>query len=148
VDFIKIHDRKLKIALTSEELRRYGITLAEFDYANVETKRALWQMLDEAKKLCGFDASGASLYVEVYPSRTGCCEIFISCLDKKGEETAARAYPVSFDESEEMIAASAALLVAGYREKSYLYRLCGRFYLILFLSKGEDALLTLSLAKA
>ncbi len=146
MDFIKIHDKKLKIALSAEELSRYGLTIAELDYRNVETKRVLWQLLGEAKKTCGFDASGESLYVEVYPSRSGWCEIFVSCLEGRGKPSALRPYPVSFDESEPMIAASAALLVAGYREKSLLYRLCGRFYLILFFPRANENALTLSLA--
>ena len=146
MEFIKIHDKKLKIALSSDDIVKYGLTLAELDYRNVETKRALWQMLGEAKKKCGFDASGESLYVEVYPSRAGGCEIFVTCLNAKEKASALRACPVSFDESEPMIAASAALLAAGYREQSLLYRLCGRFYLILFLSDGNADQLTLSLA--
>ena len=146
MEFIKIHDKKLKIALSGEEIAQYGLTLAELDYRNVETKRALWQMLGEAKRKCGFDASGESLYVEVYPSRSGGCEIFVSCLSVKEGAAALTVCPVSFDESEPMIAASAALLVAGYRGRSLLYRLCGRFYLVLFLSKADRERLTLPLA--
>ena len=145
MDFIKIHDHKLKIALDAGELSRYGLTVAEFDYQSVETKRALRQMLDEAKRKCGFDAAGASLYVEVYPSRQGGCEIFVSCLVREGRSERTRAYAVSFDESEPMIAASAALLVAGYREPSFLYRLCGRFFLIVFFERSDEVPLLFSL---
>ena len=109
MEFIKIHGKKLKIALDAEELRRYGLTVAELDYRKVETKRALWQMLGEAKKSCGFDASGESLYVEVYPSRQGGCEIFVSCLSAGKKPRTKAVYPVSFEDSESMIAASAAL---------------------------------------
>ena len=137
MEFIKIHERKLKIALSKGELLRFGLTPADVDYEKVETKRALWQMLDEAKRTCGFDASGRSLYVEVYPSRTGACEIFVSCLDEKEKTAMKRAFIISFNDGEEAIRASAALSLAGYRERSLLYRLCGRFYLVLFVSRGE-----------
>lgn len=146
MDFIKIHDKKLKIALSAEELLRYGLTLDQFDYHNVETQKALRQMLGDAKAHCGFDVLGEALMVEVYPSRSGGCEIFVCCLDKKKKEEEIGVFAVSFDDGEEMIAASAALFVAGYREKSYLYRLCGRFYLILFSRDQRDALSALSLA--
>ena len=145
MEFIKIHSGKLKIALTAEELAKYNLTPATLDYRNEETRQALQSLLAEAKRLCGFDTFGEAIYVEVYPSRTGACEIFICCLESKSREELT-VYPVSFEDSEAMIAASAALLAAGYCEKSYLYRLCGRFYLILFSLRSGDALLTLSLA--
>lgn len=144
MDFIKIHDKKLKIALDASELSRLGLAVSELDYKNVETKRALWQMLGDAKRKCGFDASGESLYVEVYPSRSGGCEIFVTCLSCE-KKALRRAFPISFDDSESMIAASAALLTAGYRERSFLYRLCGRFYLITFSEDAGDTPLFVSL---
>ena len=144
MEFIKIHERKLKIALEKGELSRFGLAPADIDYEKVETKRALWQMLEEAKRSCGFDASGRSLYVEVYPSRTGACEIFVSCLDEREKRVLKQPFSVSFDDGEEAIRLSAALLVAGYSGHSLFYRLCGRFYLILFLSQCEaDAYLRL-----
>ena len=132
MDLLKIHDGKLKIALTAEELHAHGLTISSFDYENVKTKRALWQMLDEAKKTVGFDASNASLYVELYPSRTGGCEIFVTRrLKKEKSEERKREQLFVFPDSEPLIALSAALSVAGYREASPLYAYDGRLYLVI-----------------
>ena len=147
MDFIKIHDNKLKIALTASDLCHYGLSVERFDYNNVETKRALWQMLDEAKKSTGFDASDASLYVEVYPSRIGGCEIFVTRLDKKKprEVASRRAYLFAFDSIEDVIVVSAALTTAGYRDRSVLYRYDGRSYLELWFADTDEVPSTLDL---
>ena len=141
MELIRIQENKLKIALSEEELRRYHLTVERFDYTNVETKRALWQMLDEAKREVGFDAADASLYVELYPSRLGGCEIFVTKLEKKRHpvEKVLTRYAVSFEESEALIAASAALVRAGYHAPSPLYRFGERFCLLLSFDEGEIA---------
>lgn len=139
MELVKISDGKLKIALSDGELLGYGLTVERFDYSNVETKKALWQMLDEAKKKVGFDASDASLYVELYPSRLGGCEIFVTKLKRPPmPPREAMKCAFSFEEAEAMIAACGALSVAGYRKPSELYIEDGRFYLVLEIEDGES----------
>ena len=61
----------LKILLTEEDLRAFGLTFEGLDYDNEGTRSALHRLLDEAKRRTGFDASG-SLLIEALPVDGGC----------------------------------------------------------------------------
>ena len=47
----------LKILLTEEDLRTYGLTFDNLDYENENTRSALHRLLDEAKRRTGSSAS-------------------------------------------------------------------------------------------
>lgn len=71
---------KLKICLTPFDMVRYDLTCEKIDYDNTETRRALWEMFDEAKHLTGFDAADGRICIRVYPEKSGGCEIYITKL--------------------------------------------------------------------
>ena len=50
------------------------------DYENTETRRAFWSILDEAKHRTGFDAASEKVFVQVYPSKSGGCEMYVTKL--------------------------------------------------------------------
>lgn len=78
MDFIRIGESKLKITLTKEELGLYGMDLSALDYASTETRRAFWAILDDAKHETGFDAASAKVCVQIFTSKTGGCEMFVT----------------------------------------------------------------------
>ena len=78
MELIRIGDSKLKIMLTAQDMARYAITPEALDYENTETRRAVWQILDEAKQKTGFDAASDRVLIQVYPSRTGGCELYVT----------------------------------------------------------------------
>ena len=78
MELILISDSKLKIMLTSEDMREYSLDCKSLDYANTETRRAVWSILDEAKHKTGFDAAQERVFVQVYPSIRGGCEMFVT----------------------------------------------------------------------
>ncbi len=61
----------LKILLTEEDLRAFGLTFEGLDYDNERTRSALHRLLDEARQRTGFDSSG-SLIIEALPVDGGC----------------------------------------------------------------------------
>lgn len=61
----------LKILLTEEDLRTFHLTFDDLDYNNEETRGALQQLLDAARRETGFDSSG-SLIIEALPVDGGC----------------------------------------------------------------------------
>lgn len=75
-----ISDSKLKIMLTKEDLKEYALDCNTLDYENTETRRAFWSILDEAKHRTGFDAASEKVFVQVYPSRAGGCEMYVTKL--------------------------------------------------------------------
>lgn len=78
MEFILISDNKIKVMLTEEDLREFEIETEELDYSNTETKRMFWDVLSRAKKLTGFDTDGQRVLVQLYPSRQGGCELFVT----------------------------------------------------------------------
>lgn len=80
MDLIKINDNKLKIMLTPVDMQSYDLRASELDCTNIETRQAFRSIMDEARSRTGFDAKGNQIYVQVYPSREGGCEMFVTKL--------------------------------------------------------------------
>ena len=80
MEIIMISQTKLKVMLNAEDLQDFSIKAEELDYNNTETKRMFWDVLSRAKKSVGFDTDGHRVLVQLYPSRSGGCEMFISKL--------------------------------------------------------------------
>ena len=90
MELILINEKKLKIMLTPEDMREYEIDCESVDYARAETRRAFWSILDEAKHRTGFDAASERVYIQLYPSREGGCEMFVTRLSCAAGESAKR----------------------------------------------------------
>ncbi len=125
---------KLKICLTPFDMVHYDLTCEKIDYDNTETRRALWEMFDEAKHRTGFDAADGRICIRVYPEKSGGCEIYIT---KIGDKTSpsendmsytakdavtpqfARAPAVySFSSLEDILSACRCLRASGYSGES------------------------------
>lgn len=67
------------IELTGEDMKKLNITYADMDYSNVETRRVIWTLLDEAKHYLGkeFEISD-DLKIEALPSPDGGCLLFFT----------------------------------------------------------------------
>lgn len=78
MELILISDKKLKIMLSPEDMRAYELDCDSVDYDNTETRRAFWSILDEAKHQTGFDAASERVYIQLYPSREGGCEMYVT----------------------------------------------------------------------
>lgn len=98
MELIVISDSKLKIMLTSEDLREYSLDCSTFDYENTETRRAFWSILDEAKHRTGFDAASEKVFVQVYPSKKGGCEMYVTKLGMFSDRKRIRDDSVESDE--------------------------------------------------
>lgn len=80
MELIRINENKLKIMLSEGDMKQYAIDCASLDYDNTETRRAFWSILDEAKHQTGFDAASQRVFVQLYPSKEGGCEMFVTKL--------------------------------------------------------------------
>ena len=83
MEFVKINEKAIKITLSYDEAQKLDIdSSASFD---PEKSKAIFnKMLAEAKKEFGFNYAGEKIYAEIFDSRDGGCEIFISCLSGEG----------------------------------------------------------------
>lgn len=80
MELILISDSKLKIMLTRDDMRQYALNCDTIDYDNTETRRAFWSILDEAKHRTGFDAAAERVFIQLYPSKEGGCEMYVTKL--------------------------------------------------------------------
>ena len=80
MDIIVINDSKLKVMLTKNDLSEFSLDTATLDYTNSETKKMFWNILDKAQQTLGFSTDGHRILVQLYPSKSGGCEMFVTKL--------------------------------------------------------------------
>ncbi|MBQ8358066.1 MAG: adaptor protein MecA [Clostridia bacterium] len=78
MEWIRISTNKLKIMLSAEDARRYALNCETADYADVVTREAFREILTDVRKETGFDATDDKVYIQMYPSKEGGCELFVT----------------------------------------------------------------------
>ena len=91
MELILISNTKLKIMLNESDMRKYHIG-SESDCAQITTRKAIRTLLDCAKDQIGFNTDGEEIFVQLYTSKHGGCELFVTkChAEAKSEELPAR----------------------------------------------------------
>ncbi len=73
---------KIIVDLTKQDMLELDITYDELDYSNIETRRVLWTLLDEAGHRLGRSISLASqMLIEAVPSDDGGCILYFTVAD-------------------------------------------------------------------
>ena len=80
MELIVINDSKLKVMLSQDDLTEFSLDTNTLDYSNSETKKMFWDILNRAKHTLGFSTDGHRVLVQLYPSKTGGCEMFVTKL--------------------------------------------------------------------
>ncbi len=139
MELLLISDTKLKVTLTHEDMKRLDISCDGLDYDNTQTRRAFWQILDEAKSKTGFDAARDRVFIQVYPSKCGGCEMYVIKLkglldterEGKKEVSKTRSSVFSFDSISSLLPVCRQLKGLGYERESAAYiGDDGRYYLV------------------
>ena len=78
MELIMVNSLKLKIILTPEDMRELNITNESLDYGSSATRRAFKSILEKAKSETGFETGNDRVYVQVFPSNDGGCEMFLT----------------------------------------------------------------------
>ncbi len=130
MELLKISESALKVSLTREDMELYDIEFDMLDYSNIETRRVIWSILDEAKRTLGFETVRENIYIRAFRCMSGGCELFV-CREAKENISQPRMF--RFDNAELLIMACKRLENCGYGKESRLYAGDdGRFYLVLF----------------
>ena len=77
MELILISSNKLKVILTPDEMKKYRLDTGK-DGHGVTDKRHLASLLEDIKRKSGFSVDSGSVYIELFESIDGGCEIFIS----------------------------------------------------------------------
>ena len=80
MEWIRISANKLKIMLSAEDARRYALNCENADYADLMTREAFREILTDVRQETGFDATEDKVYIQMYPSKEGGCELFVTKL--------------------------------------------------------------------
>ena len=140
MELLRISERKLKVMLSDEDMERYRLDKESLDYDTTETRSAFWQILDEAKHKTGFDAGGEKLFVQIYPSRGGGCEMYVTLVGEEDEEVhrlpkrpLVRGYEsvYRFETLALLLEVCRKLSELGYRDESSAFVAEGAYYLII-----------------
>ena len=77
MELILISNTKLKIMLNENDMRTYRIN-SETDCAEPATRRAIRSLLECAREQIGFNTEGSEIFVQLYTSKRGGCELFVT----------------------------------------------------------------------
>jgi negative regulator of genetic competence, sporulation and motility len=77
MELILISNTKLKIMLDESDMRKYHIG-NESDCANAGTRKAIRSLLERARDQIGFNTEGEEIFVQLYTSKHGGCELFVT----------------------------------------------------------------------
>ena len=144
MELILINKNKLKIMLDESDMKKYHIG-SESDCAEGTTRRAIRSLLESARDQIGFDTDGEEVFIQLYASKSGGCELFVTkcdaikaiksekprgLLDSPDRRKAALIY--SFADLSSLLRVCKILNSASYEgESSAFHDENGRFYLSL-----------------
>ncbi len=141
MEFILINENKMKVMLSACDLEEFEVEADELDYANTDTKRMFWDILSRAKHSTGFDTDGQRVLVQLYPSRHGGCEMFVTkigilgSIDESCENECAKAPIISEKitvkpRAEKSRAQKKQLTAYGFENLSFMLSVCKQLFTI------------------
>jgi len=75
MELIVISDSKIKLMLTRDDM----------DHYRGATKDILRGIMEDVRRQCGCTMMNGRIYVQMYPSRSGGCELFVTKLENRNE---------------------------------------------------------------
>jgi len=131
--------------LTADDVRRYALT-TDAALSDVPDKSAFRAILTDVRGMCGFDATEDKVYIQMYPSKEGGCELFVTRMGLLTVQDARTFLPVRhraepaaflFERIDDLLSVCRILHVRRYRGKSAAWRdEQGRLWL--FLADGAE----------
>ncbi len=149
MELIVISNTRMKIMLSPLDMSNYDIDARTLDTDVPRTRRILYGILDDANKSAGLESSGERAFVQVFPSRDGGCEMYVTrfseladvectegeyCLNMNSTKNIPKRRQVfCFRCMHDLLCACRALNLRGYSERSdsYYSEENGCIYLIL-----------------
>ena len=111
MELIVIDDDRMKIMLSHDELYSYNIDALTIDTEDENTKRILYDIIDRARRSAGIDAEYGRMYVQVFASCDGGCEMYVT------------RYSELYDEEEECCVCEEKNTVHNVRKKRQIFKL-------------------------
>ncbi len=148
MELILISNSKLKIMLSAEDMKEYNIECN----GECALRRGFAPVLERAHDDCGFDIDSGRLLVQVFPSREGGCEMFITRVaqERRGaereEEYKSSPSVCILKTVSDLTALCRALILRGYGEGSSAYAMGEGVYALILPDIDRDERLPLDAA--
>lgn len=143
---VTVNEYRVEVTLTREELDAFDITYEQLDYADPDTRRVLWTLLAEIRRINGTDLDlSGKLLIEVNRETNGTCRVCFTALpSKEGQNGSVKQLvktetaPVVLETADldSVIRAAAACKTEGV---SALYQQGGRYRLVLRVGSDRAA---------
>ena len=118
MELIVISDSKIKLMLTRDDMDRYrGMT-----------KDVLREIMEDAKKQCGCTAMEGRIYVQMYPSKSGGCELFVTRLENRSGTCGAGEDRVLTDYRKYIFEERGSHIIYVFGSMNYLLGTCARLH--------------------
>ena len=134
---VPVNEYRVEVTLTPEEMDGLDITYERMDYADPDTRRALWTLLSEIRRRSGVDVDlSGKLLIEVTRETDGCCRVCFTSLPAKDGRAASVKQMVKTETPPVVLECvgldNAVLAAAACRTDapSALYRRHGRYRLL------------------
>ncbi|MBR5143746.1 MAG: adaptor protein MecA [Clostridia bacterium] len=88
MEFLLIGESKIKIVLNKDDTEKYRLDTASADVSGPSARRIFWRILEDAKREVGFDPAGDKVLIQIYPLKSGGCELFVNKLGILSESSA------------------------------------------------------------
>lgn len=150
MELLIIGESKLKVMLDREDMKKYGLLGSELNYDDPPTRKKLLRILDDVKERSGFDTAADKLLIQLYPSKDGGSEMFVTklgLLPTSAEQSLKRSRGVGvfcrgteiFFTPEFSSVLHMARLCEGLRyiERSHLFYAEGRGYYLILDQRGS-----------
>lgn len=126
MEFTSLGKLSIRIRLEQSDMDRYGVTYDDMDYGSARTKHIIWELLDKARQSAGFDTDGKKLHIQIFPSKQGGCELYISKISSAERHTEVSVY--RFDSLEGLLPALVYLKSTDLIRTARLYERHGAWY--------------------
>ena len=142
-----LNENGIEVKLSRDEMQALDITYENLDYANTETRRVLWTVLDEAGSTlgCNIDLSGRML-IEARPDGNGGCildfTLYPHAKMKLKRQKLTKADTALLFETDDADALLAAVCAVNAEISADLYLHNGVFCLLMFPLEEQRFLLT------
>jgi negative regulator of genetic competence, sporulation and motility len=101
MELIVINECKIKIMLSKPDMLHYQLETSQMNRTDEHTRAAFRHIFDDAREEIGFDITGRRLFIQMYTSKEGGCEIFVTKLDATDDKATPQDSFFEIDPSED-----------------------------------------------
>lgn len=113
-----IHDSKIKIVMSNEELKNFSVTYDQLSSDDPSTRTMISRLLSVARSKVGFEHKDKKLFIETFPDIMGGCILYFTVVSLDTARLSANSKKKPMPDP----------IVLSFRDLDVLYRACEYIY--------------------